>query len=96
MIAASVANYLLFFGRDLLQEVRHSHRRMRFQTKAMGAQLQIVHKCHSCGVSSDDDPKMQFRYCSKCEGDCCYCPEHLRNHEHVVVTAESTAGEKQA
>jgi hypothetical protein len=94
MIAASVANYLLFFGRELLQELRHSHRRMRFQTKAMGAQRLIVHKCQCCGVSSDDEPKMQFRYCSKCEGDCCYCPEHLRNHEHVVAAAESAAGEK--
>ena len=27
---------------------------------------------------------MQFRYCSKCDGDSCYCPAQLREHEHVV------------
>ena len=63
-----------------------------FRQKPCGAQLQIVHKCHCAESQATTHRKMQFRYCSKCEGDCCYCPEHLRNHEHVVVTA----GEKQA
>jgi hypothetical protein len=88
MIAASVANYLLFFGRDLWQELWHGHRRMRFQARVMGSQQRIVHKCRTCGLTSDDAPQVQFRYCSKCEGDCCYCAEHLQNHEHAVCAAE--------
>jgi hypothetical protein len=84
MIAASVANYLLFFGRDLWQEVRHGHRRMQFQARVARSQGRVVHKCRTCGVTSDDNPQMQFRYCSKCADDSCYCTEHLRSHEHIV------------
>jgi hypothetical protein len=85
MIVASVANYLLFFGRDIWLGVKQGHRRMRHHAKALQAPPRIVHTCRTCGITSDDAPHMQFRYCSKCEGDSCYCPEHLRDHEHVVA-----------
>ena len=89
-VAASVANYMLFFGRDLLHELKHSHRRMQFQAKSLKSPEQrMMHTCRSCGLTSAKAPQMQFRYCSKCEGDCCYCADHLRNHEHVVP-AEAT------
>ncbi len=85
MVVASVANYLLFFGRDIWQSMKQGHRRMRYQARALQAPPRIVHACRKCGITSDDAPHMQFRYCSKCDGDSCYCPEHLRNHEHVVT-----------
>jgi hypothetical protein len=85
MIVASVANYLLFFGTDIWRGVKQGHRRMRFQAKALQAPPRIVHTCRTCGITSDDAPHMQFRYCSKCDGDSCYCPAHLREHEHVVT-----------
>jgi hypothetical protein len=91
MIVASVANYLLFFGRDIWLGVRQGHRRMRFQARALQAPPRIVHVCHTCGITSDDAPRMQFRYCSKCDGDSCYCPAHLREHEHVVAQATSSS-----
>ena len=58
---------------------------MRFQAQALQAPPRIVHACRTCGITSDDAPHMQFRYCSKCDGDSCYCPAHLREHEHVVT-----------
>jgi hypothetical protein len=91
MIAASVANYLLFFGRDIWQGVKQGHRHMRHHARALRAPPRIVHACRTCGITSDDAPHMQFRYCSKCEGDACYCPAHLRNHEHVVAQVTGTA-----
>ena len=27
---------------------------------------------------------MEFRYCSKCEGDYEYCQDHLYTHKHVT------------
>jgi hypothetical protein len=87
MVAASVANYLLFFGRDVWQDMRQGHRRMQFQAKALRSPQRIVHKCRACGLTSDSSPQTQFRYCSRCDDDCCYCPEHLHNHEHVVGAA---------
>ena len=42
------------------------------------------HVCRVCGLSSDASPKTLFRYCTKCAGQACYCPDHIRDHEHVV------------
>ncbi len=59
---------------------------MQHQAQAMKAPPRLVHTMpHVCGLTSDDAPQTQFRYCSKCDGDSCYCPEHLQNHEHVVA-----------
>lgn len=84
MVVASVANYLLFFGSDVWRSMRKSHRRMRYQAGTLKAPGRLVHRCTICGLTSDESPQTQFRYCSKCEGTLCYCPEHLQNHEHVI------------
>lgn len=41
------------------------------------------HKCAICGRSELDDMTMEFRFCSKCNGNYEYCSEHLYTHEHV-------------
>lgn len=41
------------------------------------------HKCAICGQTERDNPDMQFRFCSKCEGNYEYCQNHLFTHEHV-------------
>jgi hypothetical protein len=92
MVVASVANYLLFFGSDIWRDLKHGHRRTVHQVKAKQAPSRLVHTCRTCGITSDDAPRMQFRYCSKCEGDSCYCPAHLRNHEHVVTQLAGDSG----
>lgn len=92
MIVASVSNYLLFFGRDIWLDVKHRHRRMKRQAQALRAPTRIVHQCRTCGMTSDDAPHMQFRYCSKCADASCYCPAHLGEHEHIVPQATG-AGE---
>ena len=43
---------------------------------------EVIHKCVVCGITEKEDPKMDFRYCSKCSGKKCYCENHIRNHEH--------------
>jgi hypothetical protein len=89
LIMATVINYLIFFGPEHWRELRHGHRRRSFQSKAKKATAAPTHQCRVCGLSSNDSPKTAFRYCSKCEGQACYCPEHIRDHEHV--TAEAAA-----
>jgi hypothetical protein len=85
LILASVLNYLLFFGREHWREFRYGHRRRSFQAKAKKALAPAKHTCVVCGLSSTDSPKTLFRYCSKCVGQRCYCPEHIRDHEHVTT-----------
>lgn len=42
-----------------------------------------LHKCAVCGLTDEDDPAMEFRYCSKCDGYYCYCANHINNHIHI-------------
>lgn len=41
------------------------------------------HKCAVCGRTENDGEDLEFRFCSKCEGNYEYCSEHLYTHQHV-------------
>ena len=42
-----------------------------------------MHRCSVCGMTELDDPNMEFRYCSQCQGQFEYCMDHLYTHKHV-------------
>ncbi len=88
MIVAAAGNFLLFFGRSMISDLRSGRRRMQYHAKQAAARREAAetprHTCVVCGKNSNDHPDLDFRYCSKCAGDQCYCPEHLRDHEHVT------------
>ncbi len=41
------------------------------------------HKCAICGRTEKDDDSLEFRFCSKCNGNYEYCSDHLYTHTHV-------------
>lgn len=41
------------------------------------------HKCTICGQTDESNPELEFRFCSKCNGNYEYCSNHLFTHEHV-------------
>ena len=41
------------------------------------------HKCAVCGRSEQTNPELEFRFCSKCNGNYEYCQDHLFTHVHV-------------
>lgn len=41
------------------------------------------HRCTVCGRTDTENPELEFRYCSKCQGYHCYCIDHISNHTHV-------------
>ena len=41
------------------------------------------HVCAFCGITDKENPDMEFRYCSRCDGNKEYCMDHLFTHEHV-------------
>ena len=90
LIIASIANYLVFFGREHVRDLNQSQRRRTFQARVAKVG-KPVHKCLVCGLDSESSPKTSFRYCSKCAGQACYCPEHIQNHEHITSEAEATS-----
>lgn len=55
------------------------HEAKRERTYEGGAK----HKCAVCGRTELDDETLEFRYCSKCNGNYEYCQDHLFTHEHV-------------
>ena len=49
------------------------------------------HRCTICGRTELDDDRLEFRFCSKCEGNYEYCQDHLFTHQHIkngVPTAD--------
>lgn len=81
---ASVINYFIFFGRDIItrtntRRISHSNRQ---KFKVVKPTTFTIHRCTVCGITEKDNPDMDFRYCSKCQGDYEYCMDHLKEHEH--------------
>jgi hypothetical protein len=86
LVLASVCNFLLFFGKDLVLRVRTGWRSMSRQATRLTAKAPAYfHRCAVCGITDRTHPQMDFRYCSQCAGNHGYCQEHLRNHEHVTA-----------
>lgn len=84
LVLAAIANYLVFFGRDHYRDWKQGNRHRSFQAKAKAASKAIQHQCQVCELNSENSPRTLFRYCSKCDGQQGYCPEHIQNHEHVT------------
>lgn len=83
MVAASVANFCVFFGRDIVHNIKAARRRAGFEAQREAEANEPFHRCQVCGITDKTHPEMQFRYCSSCDGEYAYCEEHIRNHEHV-------------
>ena len=48
------------------------------------------HRCAVCGRTELDGADLEFRYCSKCEGNYEYCQDHLYTHQHVTGTSKTS------
>lgn len=88
-ILTSLLNFLVFYlstrnyHRVSPKEIR---RRKNFQAQMRDAAPRpgvTKHKCAICGRTELDGPELEFRFCSRCEGNYEYCQEHLFTHEHV-------------
>ncbi|MCQ2421827.1 MAG: rhomboid family intramembrane serine protease [Lachnospiraceae bacterium] len=66
-------------------EVRRGEREAKqTSVNAEGRSVVSRHRCMVCGRTELDDPELEFRFCSKCEGEFEYCMDHLYTHVHVV------------
>ena len=80
-VLASIGNYLVFFGSDILWSIKSGQRKMKQQVKTISGSDEPFHRCTVCGKSDVSHPAMEFRYCPEC-GGLGYCMEHIENHEH--------------
>lgn len=86
VIAASLMNFLVFWftsKNHMHMTPKQIHRRQEFKRDVRKSTSITRHKCAICGRTEMDSPGMQFRFCSKCEGNYEYCEEHLYTHTHV-------------
>ena len=92
-IVASLLNFIIYyFGtKDFSRyNPKEIHRRNEFR-RAMEPQGRMKsgsgsvtkHKCAICGRTELDDPNLEFRFCSRCNGNYEYCQDHLFTHTHV-------------
>lgn len=84
-IIMSVFNYILFYflmkGKNRVSAT-HRKRKKTYKREVRETQILTRHKCAICGQTEEDNPNLEFRYCSRCNGNYEYCQNHLFTHEH--------------
>lgn len=90
VIIASLFNFIVFFlSTRNYQRVspREIHRKQSYRQAVKKAAPKgkgvTRHKCAICGRTELDGDDLEFRFCSKCEGNYEYCQDHLFTHEHI-------------
>ena len=85
-IVASLLNFVIFWitsRSHINMSPREIKRRQEFKHEVKKNMKISGHKCAICGRTDADDPTLEFRFCSKCEGNYEYCQNHIFTHEHV-------------
>jgi len=97
-LVVAFANFLIFFfaTRNYRKispgeyKRKATYRRQMNDAKSQGNVSQFNgrnvvtrHKCAVCGRTELDNDQLEFRFCSKCDGNYEYCMDHLFTHEHV-------------
>ena len=89
VVILSLLNFLVFFLRSKgkmhlsvgqIKRQQEFHQKMRAAGQTKGI---TRHKCAICGRTELDGDDLEFRFCSKCNGNYEYCQYHLFTHEHV-------------
>lgn len=86
VIAASLMNFIVFFltGRGKVHmSPKQVKRRQEFKKEVKKSTKITRHKCAICGRTEETNPELEFRFCSKCDGNYEYCQDHLFTHTHV-------------
>lgn len=88
LILGCLLNFAIFFFatrnlKKIPNSYRNKKRKIVYRRKVREGTEGPRHRCAICGRTEADAPNLEFRYCSKCEGNYEYCSDHLFTHEHV-------------
>ena len=84
-VIMSVLNFILFYmasKKSRRISPAHKKRKRKYKREVRETQILTRHKCAICGQTEEDDPNLEFRFCSRCKGNYEYCQNHLFTHEH--------------
>lgn len=82
----SILNFLFFFfaTRNYSRmSPKDIYRKRVYKQQVNKARNVTKHKCAICGRTEEDGDHLEFRFCSKCDGNYEYCQDHLFTHTHV-------------
>ena len=88
VILASLLNFIIYFlSTRNYQRIspKEIHRKQQFQRAVHPKMAPGVtkHKCAVCGRTEKDGDDLEFRFCSKCNGNYENCQDHLFTHKHI-------------
>ncbi len=88
LIVAALVDFVIFYliarnPQGFGAAMRQKKRRVVYRNTAQQHTSGPRHRCAVCGRTEKDSPALEFRFCSKCEGNYEYCSDHLFTHEHV-------------
>lgn len=86
VIGSSLLNFIVFFltsRNHIHMSPKQMRRRQEFRRQTRASNRVTKHKCAVCGRTEEDDPTLEFRFCSKCYGNYEYCQHHLYTHVHI-------------
>lgn len=88
VIICSLMNFIIFFlsTRKMYRYSPNEIRRKQAYKRAVHqSQVNHItkHKCAICGRTEQDGEHLEFRFCSKCNGNYEYCQDHLFTHTHI-------------
>lgn len=86
VIIISMLNFLIFFlmTRNYRRvSPKEIHRKQQYYKQVRPNPNVTRHKCAICGRTEENGENLEFRFCSKCNGNYEYCQEHLFTHEHI-------------
>ena len=94
VIGASLLNFVVFFlmtrrGFRRTPQMKARQREFKRQVHEAAPRTIARHKCAICGRTSEEYPDLEFRFCSKCEGNYEYCSDHIFTHKHFTRDSQN-------
>lgn len=86
-ILSSLLNFIVFFftsRKHIVRSPKQMRRQHEFKKEVRRSTNEVTkHKCAICGRTDETNPELEFRFCSKCNGNYEYCQDHLFTHKHI-------------
>lgn len=83
LIIASLTNFTIFFSKDIYYKIKYRGKTVKKRIEKRVSANKPLHTCAVCSRNDLDYPHLDFRYCSQCSPEKCYCEDHILNHDHI-------------
>ncbi len=82
LLLASISNFFIFFSKDIYNKIKYRSRGIKQNIEKKQCEKTPLHICSICSRDDKSHPYLEFRYCSKCNPEKCFCEDHIKDHVH--------------